>query len=93
MEWHKLTKNSLPPVDNKIGFILWRGVNEDGGFPVLAKRVQYKDAPPYIRFVKPTGWQLLEESAFRGCLWAAIDPPEQAKRQRAKWESKCKGGQ
>ena len=92
MEWHKLTKKNMPPVDNENSFLLWLGANEDGGFPVLGKRVQYDGKEPYIRYITPTGWQVLEESDFRGFLWAPIDPPEQAIRQRAKWESKCRKG-
>ena len=90
MEWKKLTKKTLPPVDNHIGFILWLGLNEDGGFPVHAKRVQYDNSPPYIRYVTPTGWRLLEEKAYRGCLWAAIEEPEEAKAAREAWEKKCR---
>ena len=90
MEWHKLTKNCLPPVSNQKSILLWRGANEDGGFPTTAKHVQYHDAPPSILYVKPTGWEVLEEKHYRGCMWAMIDPPEEAKRAREKWESKCR---
>lgn len=89
MEWHKLTKKSLPPVDNRQRFLLWRGVNEDGGFPVLAAHVQYSDNPSYIRYVTMKGWKLLEEEDFRGCMWAEIEPPEEAKAAREKWENNC----
>ena len=76
MLYKRLNKRSMPPVDNHWFFILWRGVNEsDGGVPCLAKRVQYDGKPPYIRFVTPDGWRLLEEKDFPNCRWAELEPP------------------
>ena len=80
-EWHKLTKRSLPPVDNRTSFLLWRGINEDGGFPVLAKHAQYNDKPPYIRYVTAFGWQELLPKEYKGCMWAVIEPPEEARKK------------
>ena len=83
-EWHKLTKRDLPPVDNMTDFLLWRGINEDGGFPVCAKRVQYGGEKPYIRYCTPFGWKILDDTDFRGCMWTEIEPPEEARKMWAK---------
>ena len=85
MEYKKLTKASMPPVSNSQYFILWRAANEtDGGFPALAKRVQYDGKAPYIRYVKAfEGWVVLGESEYKTCLWAELEAPERVK---AKWE-------
>ena len=86
MEWHKLTKRSLPPVDNRKRFLLWLGAHEDGGFPVVAAHVQYDGNPAYIRYVTMKGWKVLEEEDFRGCMWAEIEPPEEAKAKLEEWD-------
>ena len=91
MDWHKLTAKDLPPVDNRRSFLLWLGVHEDGGFPVQAKRVQYNDNPPYIRYVTPSGWRVLENP--RGVLWAEIEEPEAARKRQVEWERGCVHGQ
>lgn len=85
-EWHKLTAKTQPPVDNEVGFLLWRGINEDGGFPAYAKRVQYNGAPPYIRYCTPFGWKILDKTDFKGCMWAEIEPPAEAREKWAKAE-------
>lgn len=90
MIWHKLTKKSLPPVQNSKYFLLWRGIYEDGGFPVLAKRVQFGDQrDAHIWRITINGAKLLEEEDYSGCMWAEIEPPEEAKAAREKWENKC----
>ena len=66
MEYKKLTKKTMPPVDNRHSFILWLGTKDtDGGFPLIAKRVEYDGKPPYIRYAKPfAGWIVLDESGY-----------------------------
>lgn len=75
MEWKKLTTKTMPPVDNHKSFLLWLGLNEDGGFPVLAKRVQYNAPEPYIRYCTCNGWKALGKEEYAECFWAAIEPP------------------
>lgn len=84
MEWKKLTARNMPPVNNSRRFLLWLGANEDGGFPVLAARVQYNNDPPYIRYSTCNGWKVLENQ--RGVLWAEIEVPEQANAKLEEWQ-------
>jgi len=83
MKWRRLAKESMPEVNLFKGFLLWIGLrDDDGGFPCIAKHVQYGENPPYIRYVKPSGWHVLEKESYRDCLWAEIDTPERVKRKR-----------
>lgn len=86
MEYRKLKNDSLPPIDNRKRFILWRGVlDDDGGFPAIAKRVQYGDNPPYIMFTTIKGWKALQREEYKECLWSEIEtPPQIAARQERK---------
>ena len=79
MEYKKLTKKFLPPIDNRKRFILWLDARStDGGFPTVAQRVQYNDNAPYIRYVKPfKGWKVLPPGEYKDCLWAEIETPAQ----------------
>jgi hypothetical protein len=79
MEYKKLTKKTLPPIDNRKRFLLWRDARStDGGFATVAQRVQYNDNAPYIRYVKPfKGWKVLRPDDYRNCLWAEIETPPQ----------------
>ena len=55
-EYKKLTKKTMPPIDNRKRFIIWLDARStDGGFPTIAQRVQYNDNAPYIMYVKPFG--------------------------------------
>ena len=75
-EYKKLTGKTMPPIDNRKRFILWRGVRDtDGGFPSTAKRVQYNDNEPYIRFETINGWKVLSPDEYKDCLWAEIETP------------------
>lgn len=77
-EYKKLTGKTMPPIDNRKRFILWRGVRDtDGGFPSTAKRVQYNDNEPYIRFETVNGWKVLSPGEYKDCLWAEIETPAQ----------------
>ena len=81
MKYKKLTKKTMPPVNNRHSFILWLGAKDtDGGFPLIAKRVEYDGKPPYIRYAKPfAGWIVLDESDYKDCIWAEIEIPVQVK--------------
>ena len=82
MEYKKLNKKNMPPVDNHFPFLLWMGTNEsDGGVAVTAKRCQYGEHQPYIRYLSWKGWKVLPESHYKTCLWAALEMPEQVKRK------------
>ena len=77
-EYKKLTEKTMPPIDNRKHFILWRGLpDDDGGFPALAKRVQYNNNEPYIRFETINGWKVLSLGEYKDCLWAEIETPAQ----------------
>ena len=93
MEYRKLKKESMPPVDNGTRFLLWRGVlDDDGGFPAIAKRVQYGDNPPYIMFETIKGWKVLQREEYKECLWTDIETPAQItarmeRREAVKWDA------
>lgn len=85
MAYYKLNMATMPPVDNRRYFILWRNAGEpDDMHPALAKRVQYQDTP-YIRYVTCTGWQMLPHGDYKSCLWTELEPPSR-KEQRMIWE-------
>lgn len=83
VKWEELTAKSLPPIDNDCSFLLWRGLrDDDGGFPCIAKRVQFGLNPAYIMFLKASGWHVLEKEEYAECLWAEIEAPEGAGQKR-----------
>lgn len=75
--FHKFTKKTMPPIGADI--IVWKGWKDsDGGFPVVARRVQYGENDPYIRYrTCGPNWDLLWVDEYRDCLWALIEQPEQ----------------
>lgn len=76
MQYNRLTKETMPPLF--VPLVIWRGVNEsDGGVCVMGKRVQYDGKEPYIRFVIPDGWKVLEEKEWRHVRWAAVEHPDE----------------
>ena len=79
MEYQKLKKGSMPPIDNHKRFLLWRDARStDGGFATIAQRVQYNDNAPYIMYVKPfQGWKVLRPADYKDCLWTEIETPAQ----------------
>ena len=76
LTWQPLTPQTMPSIDNNRFFLLWRGTRDiDGGFPSLAKRVQYGFDRPYIRYMTPTGWKAIGHHEAKACLWADIPVP------------------
>ena len=81
-EWHKFTKDTMPPVNNGEWFLICRGYREPGGGVMsTAKRVQYDGDEPYIRYIGWVGgdskfdWVILEPEEYRKCLWQEIEYP------------------
>lgn len=87
LTWLPLTPQTMPAIDNSRFFLLWRGTRDtDGGFPCLAKRVQYGWDKPYIRYITPTGWKAVSQHEARTCLWAEIPVPAGVKAKAAEKE-------
>jgi hypothetical protein len=77
MIYNRFTKKTMPPIDNYTWFMLWRGIrDDDGGFPVLAKRVKHGD-DVFIWFQCGAGPRILEPGEYRDCRWAVIDRPQE----------------
>lgn len=71
MEWHKLTKRTMPQVHSP-RFLLLRGYRETGG-GVLC--VAYRDQHG-IRYVGGEGgWKYLPDEEYRSSVWQAVDLP------------------
>ena len=80
--WKPFNKKSMPPVNNGKYFLICRGYREPGGGVMeVAKRVQYDDDEPYIRYIGFVGgnnrfdWVILEPEDYRKCLWQEIEYP------------------
>ena len=69
MEWHKLTKKTMPPEGKTI--LLWRDYG-NCGFPVLGNR--YGDHIVYSRGRDYPGE--IHHSEWRSTRWAMLEPPE-----------------
>lgn len=105
-KYQKFTKKTMPPLNHDL--ILWKGYKDsDGGFPVIARRVQYHDMEPYVRYRVPDDrlWDILSEDEYHDCLWKLAEVPtivaermerqEQRERERAlrkELEKACKAG-
>ena len=71
MEWHKLTKKTMPP-EKGPRFLLLRGYRETGG-AVLC--VAYRDHYG-IRYVGGEGgWKYLPDEEYRSSVWQAVELP------------------
>lgn len=74
VEWNKLNKKSLPPV-NGPRFLLLRGYRENGGGVLcVAQRDEYG-----IRYVGgENGWKYLPDDEYRTSVWQAVELPGKA---------------
>ena len=75
MQWNKLTKKSMPPINETV--LLWRGIRDsDGGFPCVAKHCRV-NGEEYIRWRSYDElWQKLKPEEYRATRWAMIPKPE-----------------
>lgn len=76
MDWHKLTKKTMPPEETAI--LLWLDYGHEG-FPVCGCRSG--DSITYA-----SNWQGLQELAhdeWRRTRWAVIESPEENEKERS----------
>lgn len=86
MTWHRL--DNLDKVPQEEPFLIWRAINEDGGFPVLARRVLV-DGEATIRFRSADDkWIYLSADEHKNCRWAEIEPPAVVKRKIEAWKKR-----
>ena len=71
MEWHKLTKKTMPP--EGVSILLWRDYN-NYGFPVCG----ICDCGEITYASNWSGITALEHGEYRNTRWALIEPPEGA---------------
>ena len=86
LNWFRL--RDLDKLPKEEPFLLWRAINEDGGFPTMARRVLL-EGRAVIRFHgADDNWIYLEEAEYRHCRWAKITPPELARKRMAEWKKR-----
>ena len=71
MEWHRLTKKTMPPEETPI--LLWIDYN-NYGFPATA--VHFGEG--VIMWKSSSGLHDLNRSEWRNTRWSLIEPPEGA---------------
>lgn len=79
--WKPFSDDSMPPVNNGKYFLICRGYrNPADQIMCTAKRVQYGDHAPYIRYIGyhgqgEFGWRVLSEDEYRDTVWQEIEYP------------------
>lgn len=88
LQWQTLTPQHMPPIGEN--FLLWRGVNDEGGGALtLGRRQRNPWMMPCIDFVWEVERQsgkgfLVPEKEYGNYRWAAITPPKCVIRKRIK---------